>query len=84
MLVALLVGVPAGFLRLGRRARERRIPGSVLIAFEEAFSPATNSTVIEVQLHGERGIPAPGGSRPDQPGSPPPKQAGVASPPAST
>ena len=72
--VALLVGVPAGFLWLGRRARQRRIPGSVLSAFEEVFSPATNNTVIEVQLNRERGTPAPGDS-PHQPAPPPPKQA---------
>lgn len=62
VLVALLVGVPAGFRWLGRRARQRRIPGSVLGAFEEAFSPATHNAVIEVQLHGERGTPTPGDS----------------------
>jgi hypothetical protein len=62
LLVALFVGIPAGFLWLARRGRQRRIPGSVLSTFDEVFNPAANNSSIEVQLHVERGTPAPGDS----------------------
>lgn len=62
LLVALFIGIPAGFLWLARRGRQRRIPGSVLSTFDEVFNPAASNSSIELQLHVERGTPAPGDS----------------------
>jgi hypothetical protein len=57
--LAVLVGVPAGFLLLGRRARQRGIGGSVLAPLEEIWDPVAHRTNIEVQVQAEAEAPAP-------------------------
>jgi hypothetical protein len=57
--LAALVGVPVGFLLLGRRARRRGIGGSVLAPLEEIWDPVAHRTNIEVQVQAEAGAPAP-------------------------
>ncbi|MGY1806229.1 hypothetical protein ACI8AF_02560 [Blastococcus sp. SYSU D00669] len=69
-----LVGVPVGLALLGRRARRRGIPGSVLAPLEEIWDPVAHRTSIEVQVHAERQAPAPA------PGDPPRTTAGRRSP----
>jgi len=64
--LAVLIGVPAGYWLLGRRARRRGIGGSVLAPFEEVWDPRAHRTTIEVQVLAEREAPAPApGGRPD-------------------
>ena len=57
--VVVLVGVPAGFLLLGRRARRRGIGGSVLAPLEEIWDPVAHRTNIEIQVLAEAEAPAP-------------------------
>jgi hypothetical protein len=56
---AVLVGVPLGYWLLGRRARRRRIGGSVLAPLEEIWDPVSHRTNIEVQVQAEQEAPAP-------------------------
>jgi hypothetical protein len=57
--IAVLVGVPAGLVLLGRRARRRRIGGSVLAPLEEIWDPVAHRTNVEVQVLAEVEAPAP-------------------------
>jgi hypothetical protein len=56
---AVLVGVPLGYWLLGRRARRRRIGGSVLAPLEEIWDPVSHRTNIEVQVQANQEAPAP-------------------------
>jgi len=64
-LLGVLIGVPIAYLWLGRRARRRRIGGSVMAPFEELWDPVAHNTHIDVQVQAERTAPAPA------PGEPP-------------
>ncbi|WP_116452970.1 hypothetical protein [Blastococcus litoris] len=55
-----LVGVPAAWAWLGRRARRRGLGGSVMAPLEEIWDPVTHRTNIEVQVQAEQAAPAPG------------------------
>jgi hypothetical protein len=57
--LVVLVGVPAGFLLLGRRARRRGIGGSVHAPLEEIWDPLAHRTNIEIQVLAEAEAPAP-------------------------
>ncbi|NYJ07182.1 hypothetical protein [Petropleomorpha daqingensis] len=57
--LVVLVGVPVGFLLLGRRARRRGIGGSVLAPLEEIWDPVAHRTNIEIQVQAEAEAPAP-------------------------
>jgi hypothetical protein len=57
--LAVLVGVPAGYARLGARARRRGIGGSVLAPLEEVWDPIAHRTNIEIQVQAEMEAPAP-------------------------
>jgi hypothetical protein len=61
--LAVLIGVPAGYAWLGRRARRRGIGGSVLAPLEEIWDPGAHRTNIEIQVLAEREAPAPGDKR---------------------
>jgi hypothetical protein len=58
-IVAALLVVPLGYGMLGRRARRRRIGGSVLAPFEELWDPASHRTNVEVHVLAERPATAP-------------------------
>ena len=58
-LLAVLVGIPAGYAWPGRRARRRGIGGSVLAPLEEVWDPGAHRTHVEVQVLAEREAPAP-------------------------
>jgi hypothetical protein len=57
--LAVLIGVPAGYAWLGRRACRRGIGGSVLAPLEEIWDPGAHRTNIEIQVLAEREAPAP-------------------------
>ncbi len=52
--LAVLIGVPAGYAWLGRRARRRTIGGSVLAPLEESWDPRAHRTNVDVQVLAER------------------------------
>ena len=57
---ALLVGVPAGYAWLGRRARRRGLGHSVMAPLEEIWDPVAHQTNIEVQVQAEQAAPSQG------------------------
>jgi hypothetical protein len=57
---AVLVGIPAAYAWLGRRARRRGLGSSVMAPLEEVWDPVTHRTNIEVQAQAEQAAPAPG------------------------
>jgi hypothetical protein len=57
--LAALLLVPVAYLLLGRRARRRRIGGSLLAPLEEIWDPRAHATHVEIHVHADRRDPAP-------------------------